>query len=138
MGNANNSATPRRQRSPEHGPVTPLAPGTIRAQLRDRVTWTVALGITLGLASSSVGPWITGGLVETGRFGVQQASNMVTLEQITMGLVMMVLSGTVHLLPKRTLIVAGVVLILVTQLVSYAVDGVVAMGASRAANQSTN
>ena len=103
----------------------------MREQWRDRITWTVALGITLGLASGSIGPWITGGLVDTGQFGIQQASNMVTLEQITMGVVMIVLSGTVHLLPKRSLIAAGVILILGTQVVSYAADGVAAMGVSR-------
>lgn len=102
-----------------------------RWRLPDRETWTVGIGVTLGLLSSGVGPWITGALVNTSRFDIQQASLMVTVEQITMGMVMLGLTGIVHRLPRRALLVVGVVLVLVSQAASYYLDGFVAMMASR-------
>lgn len=100
-------------------------------RLPDRDTWTVGLGITLGLASCSVGPWIIGGLVETHRFDIERASLTVTVEQMTMGAVMFVLAGNLHRLPRRSLIVIGVLLALISQVLSYLVVGFGPMAASR-------
>jgi predicted MFS family arabinose efflux permease len=91
----------------------------------------VSLGVTLGLASTSVGPWIIGGLVDTHHFDVEQASLMVALEQVTMGVVMIVLAATLHRLPRRTLLVVGVLLALIAQALSYMLDGVTSMAVSR-------
>lgn len=100
-------------------------------QWPDRDSWTVGLGITLGLASSGVGPWIVGGLVDTRRFDIEQASLMVTVEQMTMGVVMLVLAGILHRLPRRSLLAVGVALALLTQVFSYLLDSVAAMTALR-------
>lgn len=96
-------------------------------QWPDRDSWTVGLGITLGLASSGVGPWIVGALVDTRHYDIEQASLMVTVEQMTMGVIMLVLAGTLHRLPRRPLLAAGVALALLTQVFSYLIDGFAAM-----------
>jgi predicted MFS family arabinose efflux permease len=83
------------------------------------------------LLSTGVGPWITGGLVDTGQFDLQRASLMVTIEQLTMGTALVVLAGTVHRLPRLPLLFAGVAFVIVTQLSSYLFGGFAAMVVSR-------
>lgn len=97
----------------------------------DRESWTVAIGIALGLLSGGVGPWITGGLIDTGQFDVQQAALMVTAEQMAMGAVMLALTGMMHRLPRRTLLALGVGLVLLTQAISFLINGFTLMIVSR-------
>ena len=107
-------------------------PRTRRWQLPDRETWAVGIGVTLGLVSSGVGPWIVGGLVTTRHFDIEQASLMVTIEQMTMGVVMLVMAGSIHRLPRRPLLIVGVGLALLSQAASYTVEALPAMALSRA------
>jgi predicted MFS family arabinose efflux permease len=78
-----------------------------------------------------VGPWITGGLVDTGHFDLQRASLMVTIEQMTMGAAMVLLAGTIHRMPRLPLLFAGVSLVITAQICSYLFGGFVTMAVSR-------
>jgi len=101
------------------------------SRLPDRTTWTVSLGVALGLGCGGVGPWIVGALVGTGRFDLVNASLMVTIEQMTMGAMMLVLAPALHRLPRKPLLIAGVLLLLIAQGGSYGVNALVGMALAR-------
>jgi predicted MFS family arabinose efflux permease len=103
-------------------------------RLPDRQTLVVGFGITLGNTAQGAIPWIVGGLVESERYNIHQASLMITSEVLTMGIVMLTASTFVHILPKKLVFIGAIALAISAQVASCSVSDVGLLAFVRAAS----
>lgn len=101
-------------------------------RLIDRTTWIVGIGTTLALGTASAAPWIVGGLVDTGGLTIAEATSVVTIEQLAMGLVMIAIAPVLTRLPLRNATSAALIVVFAAQLLSAMVSGLVPIAATRA------
>ena len=86
----------------------------IRLPRVDRLTWSVGLGTTFGLAGQSGSSFIFYALNHAG-LSVEAATTALTIEGIAMGIVMLVAAPAIHRLPLRPLLAFAVLLTLLAQ-----------------------
>jgi MFS family permease len=108
--------------------------GAFRRAMPDRIGWIVGLGTCLGMASQSAGFWMVGALVRTGGLDIQQATLMSTAEMVTIGILMLLISPSIHRWPHKKTMVFAILLAIAMQVLSAMVSGFVPLLAIRVAS----
>ena len=106
----------------------------MEVKLPSRVSWIVGLGSTLGIAGQSAGPWIVSTLSNVAGIGIRNASFLVMIEMLAMGLTMLVIAPIIHRLPAKALCVASLMLIVVAQIMSTMFGELATLWVARAAS----
>ncbi len=88
-----------------------------------RLIWSVGLGTTLGMAAQSASSFLFYALKTAAGLTVEQATQALTAEGVAMGLVMLIVSPSIHRLPLRPLLALAILAALGAQVASAQVDG---------------
>lgn len=99
-----------------------------------RLTWAVGLGTAVGYANTSATSWINSALIKDRGLSIENAGFAVSVELLTMGMVMILLSPAIVRLPRKPLFVAALFAMVATQAVSLVAPGYVGLLLSRAAS----